>query len=156
MVCQRLYNVELQTLAEKGIKHLLLDLDNTLTKWKDFDIDERISAWVQSAKEIGMKPCIVSNSNGDRAMIVAEALGIDYIKNAAKPYGTGIQRAMDMYGATKADTAMIGDQLFTDVKGGIRNGIFTVLLEPINKREFIYTKCVRIFERRAIKKLGIR
>ena len=152
----RLFEVDLALLSEKGIKHLLLDLDNTLTKWKDNNIDPETVAWVRKAADLGMKMCIVSNSNGVRAEIVAGKLGIEFIKNAGKPFPGGIERAMVQLGGVKESTVMIGDQLYTDILGGKRAGVYTVLLEPIHKREFIYTRCVRLFEKRKLKALGIR
>jgi predicted HAD superfamily phosphohydrolase YqeG len=45
---------------------------------------------------------------------------------------------------------VIGDQLFTDVLGGNRLGLFTILVQPIDQREFIGTRLVRQVERRVL------
>ncbi|HOV69751.1 MAG TPA: YqeG family HAD IIIA-type phosphatase [Clostridia bacterium] len=156
LVYGRLYDIKLDILHEKGIKNILIDLDNTLIRWKANIIDEKTIEWVNNSKEAGLKLCIVSNSNGNRAQAIAEKLDIKFIKNAAKPFGKGIRRAMEMLNADKTNTAIVGDQLFTDVLGGNRAGLFTVLLEPIHKDEFFYTKIVRIFERRKLKSLGLK
>ena len=49
-------------------------------------------------------------------------------------------------------TAVIGDQLFTDVLGGNRLGIFTVLVSPISDKEFIWTRIVRMLEKSILKR----
>jgi HAD superfamily phosphatase (TIGR01668 family) len=156
LMCKRLFDIDLSLLQDQGIRGILVDLDNTLTRWQDREIDPETAAWVEAALAKEMRLCIVSNSNGTRAEEVAGKLGIASIKNAAKPTPSGINRAMQLLGLRPEETAMVGDQLYTDVLGGKRAGIFTVLLEPIHKREFVYTRCVRIFERRKLKALGLR
>ena len=49
-------------------------------------------------------------------------------------------------GSSAEETAVIGDQVFTDILGGNRMGLFTILVVPINKREFIGTRVMRKFE----------
>jgi len=54
---------------------------------------------------------------------------------------------MDILETTPGETAVVGDQLFTDILGGNRLGLFTVLVIPMSKREFIGTKIVRMLEK---------
>jgi len=42
---------------------------------------------------------------------------------------------------------VVGDQLFTDVLGGNRTGMYTILVTPISKHEFFGTKIIRRLER---------
>ena len=48
---------------------------------------------------------------------------------------------------------MIGDQIFTDVWGGNRIGVKTVLVTPINKKESVFTKVKRPFEKIILRKI---
>ena len=48
---------------------------------------------------------------------------------------------------------MIGDQLFTDMFGGNRLGIYTILVDPISKKDFILTKFTRYLEKKQSKNL---
>ena len=41
---------------------------------------------------------------------------------------------------------MIGDQLFTDIYGGNRIGIHTILVDPLSKDDLIFTKILRGLE----------
>jgi hypothetical protein len=41
---------------------------------------------------------------------------------------------------------MIGDQMFTDVLGGNRMGLYTVMVRPMHRREFLGTKVSRAAE----------
>ena len=46
---------------------------------------------------------------------------------------------------------MIGDQLFTDILGGNRFGVKTILVTPIEKKESIHTRIKRPFEKIILK-----
>lgn len=41
---------------------------------------------------------------------------------------------------------VVGDQIFTDVIGGNRSNMFTILVEPIQKKEYWYTRWKRPIE----------
>ncbi|HXG24870.1 MAG TPA: HAD hydrolase-like protein, partial [Chthonomonadales bacterium] len=64
-----------------------------------------------------------------------------------KPRKRGFIEAMKELGVDSSKTAMIGDQMFTDVLGGNRAGVYTVLVRPIARREFIGTKVSRAVEK---------
>ena len=53
---------------------------------------------------------------------------------------------------SKENMLMIGDQLFTDIWGGNRFGIKTILVKPISSNEGIHIKMKRPFERYVLKK----
>ncbi|WP_242848766.1 HAD hydrolase-like protein [Syntrophomonas palmitatica] len=48
--------------------------------------------------------------------------------------------------AEASTTAVIGDQIFTDVLGGNRAGLYTILVTPLARREFMGTKISRSME----------
>ena len=50
-------------------------------------------------------------------------------------------------------TVVIGDQLFTDVLGGNRMDLYTILINPMSKEELGTTKIVRKVERRVLNRL---
>jgi predicted HAD superfamily phosphohydrolase YqeG len=41
---------------------------------------------------------------------------------------------------------VVGDQVFTDILGGNRSGLFTILVKPLARREFVGTKINRTLE----------
>ena len=124
------------------IKVILLDVDNTLIDYTKTLSQEMID-WVYNAKKEGFKVCILSNSNKMEKIIpIAEILGIKYVSFAKKPSKSGYLK--DSTDVTKL--AMIGDQVFTDVLGANRVGMTSVYVEPINKKEFWYTKWKRPIE----------
>ncbi len=119
-------------LSERGICGVILDLDNTLTRWRSVEITPEVAGWIAELSQAGIRACILSNSASiRRVQVVAEHLGIPWISRAAKPFPHGYRRAMTLLQSTPATTAIIGDQIFTDILGGNRLGLFTVLVEPL-------------------------
>lgn len=143
-----LAEVELDMLIARGIKAVILDLDNTLLPWRDYEIPPESLAWVKNAKEKGIKLFIASNTHNPRRLkVVAGELGIPSMDKIAKPRRRGLRAAMEVMGSTPATTAMIGDQIFTDIIGGNRLSLLTILVQPMHKREFLGTKISRLFEK---------
>lgn len=102
---------------------------------------------MNSAKEKGFKICILSNSNKkEKISKVADNLKIEYLMFAKKPAKTGFKRALALLNMKPEECAAIGDQIFTDVIGANRMKITSIYVEPINKKEFWYTKWKRPIE----------
>jgi len=83
---------------------------------------------------------------------VAERADVPFIARARKPRRRSFRRAMELMGTKPETTAVIGDQLFTDMLGGNRLGLFTILVTPISKEEFIGTRFMRFLEKLILKK----
>jgi uncharacterized protein len=153
LLCPKLFapslaEVDIEMLASRGIVAIILDLDNTILPWKDREVPPESEDWVRRAKEKGIKLCIASNTrNPGRLRSVAEMLGVLALDKASKPGRGGIKRAMDIMGSTVSNTALIGDQIFTDVLGGNRLSLLTILVKPMHQREFFGTKISRFFEK---------
>lgn len=148
-----LLDIPLEELKALGKKAFILDLDNTVTEWNSNDIAKEVAQWFITIKEQGFKACILSNNGEQRVVKVAEQLGIPYVHRAQKPRRGAFFKAMKVLEATKEETAVIGDQIFTDVLGGNRAGLFTILVVPLNKREFMGTKVSRFMEYFVLKSL---
>lgn len=141
-----LLDIPLSELKKANIRAFILDLDNTVTCWNSSYVTGEIIDWFKKLKTEGFKACILSNNGERRVLSVAENLGIPYIHRAQKPRKGAFYRAVDLMGATIGETAVIGDQIFTDVLGGNRAGLYTILVVPISQREFTGTKISRFFE----------
>jgi uncharacterized protein len=139
--------VLVEHLVEAGIETVLLDLDNTLVGWQRHDISKAVHEWIAALKQAGMKLCLVSNTrHGARLKALSAELDIPYVRRAWKPRKKGFLNAMKDLGAEPSKTIMIGDQMFTDVLGGNRLGIYTVMVRPMARREFFGTKISRAAE----------
>ena len=129
---KKLADIEPKYLACRGIKLLLLDIDNTVSPYKKNEPTEEMKKWVKDMKDAGIKLFFVSNNNGDRPAIFSEKLGVPYIKSAMKPSRRGVIKAMERCGCTKKETALVGDQSYTDVLCANRSGVTSILVHPIS------------------------
>lgn len=140
--------IDLAALKRSGYVAVMLDLDNTLLPWASSNIPESTRKWVESAKSLGMKLCIISNTHNPRRLkAVANELGISSVFKALKPRPHGFERALKMLGCKAENTVVIGDQLLTDIFGGNWACMYTILVEPMHPKEFIGTKLSRVVER---------
>lgn len=135
-------------LVEQGIQAVLLDLDNTLVPWQKVDVPDAVRQWIEGMKEAGLRLCLVSNTRRRRRLeVLSKELGIAYVPKAFKPRRYGLRQALHLLQSTPEQAVMIGDQIFTDVWGGNRMGMHTILVLPMARREFIGTKVSRLLER---------
>ena len=124
----------------------MLDLDNTLIDG-DTKYNDKIKKWIKELKRKGIKMYILSNSiSTSKVKTIAHKLGLQYYYKAGKPFLKGFNYILEKEKISKQNAIMIGDQVFTDVWGGNRFGIKTILVKPIGKKESILTKVKRPFE----------
>jgi HAD superfamily phosphatase (TIGR01668 family) len=147
-----IFHIDLAVLRKKGIKYLLIDMDNTITEWNNHCLPDRAIEWFQRLDDFGIKACLVSNNTESKVNQVAKALGVPSVGKAQKPRKKAFRKAMELLGARRENTAMVGDQIFTDVLGGNRLGLFTILVIPVSTKEFFGTKFVRLLEKIILKK----
>ena len=127
-----IYELTGETLECRGFRLLLADLDNTLVPYGVPLPDERLKRWRDDLAHHGVALFILSNNRKEhRPRIFAEALKVPYIGHAGKPKTPSFLKAMEQMGVTKEQTAIVGDQVFTDVLGGNRAGVSAILVEPI-------------------------
>ncbi len=154
-LARRLEEVDIADLLARGVQGVILDLDNTLTLWKSTAVTPAVVAWVTRLRAQGLQACVLSNAAGARRVrVVADALGLPWITRAGKPLPRGFRQAMTRMGTTPETTVAIGDQVFTDVWGGNRLGLYTILLDPTSPHESWFTKLVQRNLERAIGRIA--
>lgn len=127
-----IYEIEPTRLAQSGIKLLLADLDNTLVPYGVPEPTDAVRAWNEALKAAGVTLFVLSNNrHADRPRVFCDALGVPFIGHAGKPKTPSFIQAMERMGVTREQTAIVGDQIFTDVLGGNRAGVRTILVRPI-------------------------
>lgn len=148
-----IYTINYQNLKERGIKCLLFDLDNTLVPAKASKSNEKLKEFFEELKQYGFKIYIFSNSPKKRVSIFADDLGIEYYASATKPLKKKFLKIVYENDFDLSEIAIIGDQLLTDILGGNRVGITTILINPISVKDGIQTFLNRVIEKIIIKKL---
>lgn len=145
-------SIPYEILKKEKIKAVIFDMDNTLVDYK-YEFEGEIKKWLKEMKEKGIKFCILSNTpRKNKAKSIAEKFDMSYITNASKPRMKGFKKALELLNVDKENIAIIGDQIFTDIWGGNRFGIKTILVDPIDKKEIFVTKMKRPLERYILKK----
>jgi HAD superfamily phosphatase (TIGR01668 family) len=128
-------------LVARGIKAILCDVDNTIVPWHSEVVPAQIDAWLAGLRAQGFGICLVSNTRRpERLARLAKRLEIRHVPgNAGKPGVRGLQTGLKILGAEPWEAALIGDQLFTDVVGGNKLSLTTILVNPLTTHEFIGT-----------------
>ncbi|MGI6089946.1 MAG: YqeG family HAD IIIA-type phosphatase [Saccharofermentanales bacterium] len=147
-----LRRVDWSKLVERGIKVVMLDLDNTLAQHGSRSGDEYADEVIAAVKQAGLMPVLLTNARGERGYQFAEATGIAYEGRAGKPGTSGILKIMQRYQVTPDQVVLVGDQIFTDVLAGKRAGVFILLVKPRFHSEIISIKFKRWFEALLINK----
>ena len=64
---------------QKGIRALVLDIDNTLTADRSQELPEEVAGWLETMRRAGVRLTIVSNGAEKRVRPFAEKLGLAYL-----------------------------------------------------------------------------
>lgn len=147
LIVDRVQNIDLDTLIKKRIKGLILDIDNTLVPHHMKEADENAVKWIEKVKNAGFKVCIVSNASRKRVIKFNENLKLFAIHRANKPGLAAFRKALRLMDVEAKEAVMIGDQVFTDVYGGNRMKMLTILVKPIHHKEVFYIKLKRLPEK---------
>ena len=134
-------------LKKRGIKALILDVDNTLTTHNNPTPAEGVPQWIEEMKSAGIKLLIVSNNNAERVTPFAETLGLHFVPNGAKPLPMGFLRAVRELGIPKNRIAAVGDQIFTDILGANLAGVRSIFVYPIEFETSVPFKIKRAIEK---------
>ena len=90
---------------------------------------------------------ILSNSNKkEKVKTVAKELDLEYEYFAKKPLKSGFKKVQKKLQEMPECIGIVGDQIFTDVIGGNRCKMFTILVEPIDEKDIWITMLKRPIE----------
>lgn len=141
------YDITISLLSENNIRGLILDVDNTLVAQYVAEPDQKLREWIDKLNKNSIKLCIVSNGSTKRVHKFNDSLGLPIISRAKKPSRNGFIKALDIMRLAPDQVAVVGDQLFTDMWGGNRLGMFTILVTPIDKKEEFFVMLKRYLEK---------
>lgn len=143
---KRVEDIDVEFLNKHKIKALLLDVDNTLVDHTK-KMTESVIKWAKELKGQGVKLYILSNTNDkEKIQNIVKKIDIPYQLFAIKPLKRGFKKAQKELGEKSENIAIVGDQIFTDIIGGNRSHMFTILVDPINEKDFWYTLWKRPIE----------
>ena len=145
-------DIDYGRLKELGIKCLIFDLDNTIALIDENSISTSTKKLFEKLRK-DFVITIVSNNFEKRISSICNPINTPYVSFAMKPFGFGFKKIQRDFNLKKEEMCIIGDQLMTDILGGNRFGIYTVLVDPMAQKDLKVTSINRRIEREKIKKL---
>ncbi|AZI43190.1 YqeG family HAD IIIA-type phosphatase [Deinococcus psychrotolerans] len=152
-----LESIELITpdfLAARGLRGLLLDLDNTLIPYGSYQERAEIIAWAAELRRAEVQLYLLSNATAKRARFWLDKLSFEGVGMAGKPFQRAYKTALAHMQLPPQQVGMVGDQLFTDVLGGNIAGLYTLMVHPIVNNSLPHTHLARRLERLVLKRYG--
>lgn len=138
--------INIQFLIKNKIKALILDVDNTLIDYEQ-NISNDVIEWANKVQAQGIRMYILSNTNKkEKVQMVADKLKLPYEMFAKKPFKYGFLKIQEKLKIQSENIGVVGDQIFTDIIGGNRCKMFTILVDPINEKDYWYTAWKRPIE----------
>ncbi len=150
LIIDRIWLLDAQMLRDLGVRALIVDVDNTLSSHGAPLPEKEVIPWLARMNELGVPVVILSNNTKERVEPFAGKLGLPFVHFAAKPLRRGFRRAQKLLSCPAREIAVVGDQIFTDVVGGNRAGMKTVLVTPIKEDTDPWVLFKRRFEQRYI------
>jgi hypothetical protein len=143
---QSAYEIPYEMYYQKGYRGILFDVDNTLVE-HDQPVTARAVELFEALRAIGFRTCVISNNKEYRVQPFADAVGTDFVYKAGKPSPKGYREGMERMETTPQNTLFVGDQIFTDVWGANRAGIYSILVKQIARHEEIQIVLKRKLEK---------
>jgi len=140
------YQIDFQAFYKKGYRGVIFDIDNTLVP-HGAPADEPAKTLFRQLKDMGMDAMLLSNNKEPRVKMFNDAVQVHYIYKANKPGVKNYQRAMEEMHTNEKNTLFVGDQLFTDIWGANKAGIYSILVKPIHPKEEIQIVLKRYLEK---------
>ena len=139
-------------LLERGIRALLIDIDNTLAPYEQDDPDERILAWFDALRAAGIRAALISNNHAPRVERFNAPLGLPAYPDSGKPSRKYLKIALAELGVDASCAAVLGDQLLTDCLSARRMKMKAYIVPPIKDKTTLFFRFKRWLERPFIKK----
>ncbi len=147
LVVQNVAHIDMEELKKAGILAMVIDVDNTVARDNWPDLEPFAKAFIKKAIEEGFIICFISNNRYERIKGIVADTGCPGIGRAGKPSPKAYRKVFELTGTSGQNTAAIGDQLFTDILGANKAGLFSILVNPIHKKEILRIKVKRPFEK---------
>jgi len=127
-----------EVIQSKGLKGLILDVDETIVPVGQKQLDVDVQNWVSEIQQVVPLSLVSNNMGYERIRQIAESMmqgnqPVPFIASAGKPSRKKLRVAAEQMGLPFEQVAMVGDRLFTDVLAGNRVGLFTILVQPMLK-----------------------
>ncbi len=152
MYVKNILVINYKKLKELGITTLFFDFDNTLIERHNYIINKKYEYLLSKLKK-KFNVMVVSNSlYTKKVKKVCSKYNLSYIYFACKPFSFGFKKAQKKLNCSNGSICVIGDQIFTDIKGAKKLNYYSILIDPINYDENCFTRINRRKERKTFKR----
>ena len=146
-----IYTIDYKKLYNRGIRCVLFDINNTLVSKNSKEIDNKLKELFESIKKMGIKPVIYSNDSNNRVSLFKEGLSCDGYSHVYSFFSNKINHILEEY--KESEIALVGDEMVKDISYGNKEGITTILVNPISTFDGFFSFSHRGKERRIMTKL---
>ena len=150
MYQENIFTINYKKLKKQGIK-CLFDLDNTISPAKEVVLENKTKKLFDSLKK-DFKIILFSNNFPKRVSKFGSFYDVDIACISLKPFSFKYRYILNKYKLKKSEVASIGDQLLTDINGGNKMGITTILVNPVSEIDETETWLNRQIEKAIFKK----
>lgn len=148
-----IYDIDISELKSIGIKALFFDLDSTLMKSKSGKFSFKTLQFLNDLKTNFKLAIITNNSNVNYINKAKCQTDITIYYEAKKPNPDVLLKACEDFDLSPNEVVMIGDRPLSDILGGYKAGMMTILVDSISKdEENSIVRFARFLERLIIKK----
>jgi len=127
-----------EELQARGIRGLILDVDDTIVDYWSREIPLDILTWLEIMRTDYAIWLVSNNTSRRRISRIAAQVDLPYIHRAGKPSRRALRQVLAETQLVPSQVAMVGDRLFTDVIAGNRLGLFTIWVEPVRPKPLIF------------------
>ncbi len=149
-VLDSIYAITPELLKKHGIQAMYIDLDGTMASRHTPLPPETVAPFLQSILDAGIQVVVLSNNKKKRVELFCRDFPCPWLHRCLKPLGWGLARAKKLTGVPLKQTALVGDQIFTDVFCGNARGALTVLVDSLDVGTGRYIEWRRKFEMKYI------
>ena len=121
-----------EDLTKMGAKAVGLDIDNVVAPDGTFRYASGVKEWVRKIKSACFPVMLISNGTLMRVLPVSKYLdNTPFLHLSKKPSPRALIKAAKKMGVDITELAMLGDQLFSDIKAANRCGAIAVRIDPL-------------------------
>lgn len=124
------FAIDYGKLYERGFRGLVFDVDNTLVHHGDPSTPE-VDDLFRRVQALGFKTVLLSDNDAERLKGFTANIDAPFVADAGKPDPRGYEEALRLLGVPKHEAVVIGDQVFTDIRGANAAGLASILVHFI-------------------------
>lgn len=133
-------NLNTKFLEDNGIRHLIIDLDQTMVVQGGSTIPRDLLATLEELSDFlgeGTICFLTNEPNKEREILITEETGIKVVSGEfRKPDRQAYEEALKCLEVKPAKSvAMIGDRVWTDIIGANRLGLYTIQVKPLSPQK---------------------